>query len=84
MKYLTKENVLLVLVSLLVLAQVKDMRGSCECPEECCVAMQERGRGMVRKAQQGPRVAPQRDLGLWKKRVAEKRAGAAEKKAKDQ
>ena len=71
MKYLTKENVLLVLVSLLVLAQVNDMKGSRKRPEKCCAAVQERGRGMVRKAQQGPRVAPQKPVWLERDAGAE-------------
>ena len=81
MKHLTKENILLVLVSLLVLAQVNDMRGSRKRPEKCCAAVQERGRDMVRKAQQGPRVAPQRDVWLGRKK-AEGRGKKTE--AKDQ
>lgn len=68
MKYLTKENVMLVLVSLLVLAQVREMTGSPKCPEEACAPIKERVRGMARAGQQGPRMAPQKPV--WLKRDA--------------
>ena len=42
MKYLTKENILLALVSLLVLAQAQDMRQGCKGSGRRCESIQER------------------------------------------
>ena len=92
MKHLTKENVMLVLVSLLVLAQVREMTGSPKCPEEACAPIKERVRGMARAGQQRPRVAPQkpvwleRDAGAeWLGREKKKAEGRGKKaESKDQ
>jgi len=87
MKYVTKENVLLVLVSLLVLAQVKELWGESKAPERSRAAIAERMRGMAYGGQERPRMAPQRPLpGEWK---SGQRGGAAmrekkKKEAKDQ
>ena len=80
MKHLTKENVMLVLVSLLVLAQVREMTDSRERPESARAAIQERMRGMARGGQQGPRMAPQKPVWLEKDAGAEW-LGRAKKKA---
>ena len=48
MKYLTKENILLVLVSLLVLGRVSDMRKSRRGSERVREVLQQRMRGMER------------------------------------
>jgi len=48
MKYLTKENILLALVSLLVLAKANDLRQSRRGPERARGAIMERMRGMDR------------------------------------
>ena len=69
MKHLTKENVILVLVSLLVLAQVKEMFGTRKRPEPTRAAIQERMRGMGYGGQQGPRTAPQKPVWLDEKKA---------------
>ena len=48
MKYFTKENILLALVSLLVLSKANDLRGSRRGPERARDAIMERMRGMDR------------------------------------
>ena len=48
MKYLTKENILLALVSLLVLAMANDMRQGCKGSGSRCEAVQQRGRVLER------------------------------------
>ena len=48
MKYLTKENILLALVSLLVLAKANDLRESRRGPQRARDAIMERMRGMDR------------------------------------
>ena len=48
MKYFTKENILLALVSLLVLAKANDLRQSRRGPERARGAIMERMRGMDR------------------------------------
>ena len=53
MKYLTKENILLALVSLLVLAQANDMRKGRRGPQGAREAIQQRMRGMDRSCWEG-------------------------------
>ena len=53
MKYFTKENILLALVSLLVLAQAKDMRKGRRGPQGSREAIQQRMRGMDRSGWEG-------------------------------
>ena len=55
MKYFTKENILLALVSLLVLAKANDLRQSRRGPERARDAIMERMRGMDR-SNWGPRM----------------------------
>jgi hypothetical protein len=55
MKYFTKENILLALVSLLVLAKANDLRQSRRGPERSRGAIMERMRGMDR-SDWGPRM----------------------------
>ena len=53
MKHLTKENILLALVSLLVLAQANDMRKGRRGPQGAREAIQQRMRGMDRSGWEG-------------------------------
>jgi len=55
MKYFTKENILLALVSLLVLAKANDLRESRRGPQRARDAIMERVRGMDR-SDWGPRM----------------------------
>ena len=55
MKHFTKENILLALVSLLVLAQAKDLRQCCGGSERAREAIQQRGR-MMDRSDWGPRM----------------------------
>ena len=53
MKYFTKENILLALVSLLVLSKANDLRQSRRGPERTRGAIMERMRGMDRSGWEG-------------------------------
>ena len=83
MKHLTKENIILVLVSLLVLAQIKEMTDAPKRHESFRAAVQERMKGMSRASQERPKLAPRRALqGEWR---SGQKGGAAlrEKKKKE-